>query len=177
MTNPHEPVRMRFRGRMRCLPLMSFAAAFGRDVPGTARSLDTLIQGPPEHEPPDSSPSQDVSRPVSLPVPGEGGMGGGAQEQIQKTNTLCDVNNEQHIGNTMDEYVSESTQEITALLGQEANPHAIEKLVREYPRPLLLEALQRTQAIAPEQIRRSRAALFTGIVRRLAQDGSRSPDS
>lgn len=174
MTDPHEPVRMRFRGQMRCLPLMSFAAAFGRDIESTARALDTLIQGPPDPVLPVLS--QDAPRPASLPLPGEGGMGGGAQEQ---THMSCHVNNKQNMGNggPGERGIPETTKEITALLGGEANPLAIEKLVREHPRPLVLEALRRTQAIAPERIRESRAALFTGIVRRLAQAGFRQPDS
>lgn len=167
MTSSHEPVRMRFRGQMRRLPLMSFAAAFGRDVASTARALDTLIQGPPD--------------PVLASLPsllrsGEGGMGGGVQEQ---THMSCHVDNEQNmgIGGPGERGIPETTKEITALLGAEANPLAIEKLVREHPRSLLLEALRRTQAIAPERIRQSRAALFTGIVRRLAREGFDSSDS
>lgn len=43
----------------------------------------------------------------------------------------------------------------------------LEKLCRAYPKALLFEALRRTQATAPERVRKSRGALFTGIVRRL----------
>ncbi|MCZ7681151.1 MAG: hypothetical protein M5U28_21140 [Sandaracinaceae bacterium] len=65
-------------------------------------------------------------------------------------------------------------------LDDQANWPAIRKLVRTHPRELLLEALRRTKAIAPERIRRSPAAVFTGIARKLAADGwtppHRSPD-
>lgn len=167
MTNPHEPVRMRFRGHMRRLPLMSFAAAFGRDVASTARALDTLIQGPPELP---------LPLPPSLPLPGEGGKGGGVQEQTQKTNP-CDVDNKQNMGNGSGERgIAETAREVAAILGADTNALAIEKLAREHPRPLLFEALRRTKAIAPERIRTSPAAVFTGIVRRLAREGW-APDS
>jgi hypothetical protein len=46
------------------------------------------------------------------------------------------------------------------------------KLLREYPLPLLQEALRRTNRIPPEKIAKSRGALFTGIVRKLAAAGS-----
>ena len=167
MTSPHEPVRMRFRGHMRRLPLMSFAAAFGRDVASTARALDTLIQGPSE-----------LPLPPSLPLPGEGGKGGGVQEQTQQITMSCDVDNKQDMGNggLGERGIAETAKEIAALLGADTNALAIEKLAREHARPLLLEALRRTKAIAPERIRTSRAAVFTGIVRRLAREGW-APDS
>ncbi|MCZ7682441.1 MAG: hypothetical protein M5U28_28080 [Sandaracinaceae bacterium] len=72
--------------------------------------------------------------------------------------------------------IAETVKEIAALLGADTNALAIEKLAHEHPRPLLLEALRRTKAIAPERIRTSPAAVFTGIVRRLAREGW-APDS
>jgi hypothetical protein len=52
-------------------------------------------------------------------------------------------------------------------LGPEANPVAISRLVDSHPRALLSEALRRALLVHPENIRHSRSAVFTGIVRKL----------
>lgn len=161
MTAPDEPVRLRFRGRMRRLPVMSFAAAFGRDVDDTARALETLIQGPPESALP-SLPS--------LPFPGEGGKGGG-----ERSGTMNDKERSERERSPLSE--RDRAHHFATALDDVQNFAAILTLVRSYPEPLLVEALRRTLAVPRERIRGTKGALFTGIVRRLARDGFRPPDS
>jgi len=64
-----------------------------------------------------------------------------------------------------------TAREIAALLGDAHSVAGIEVLMREHPGPLVDEALRRTLAMAPEKIRKSRGACFTGIVRTLARSG------
>lgn len=178
MTGPLEPVRLRFRGRMKRLPLMSFAAAFRRDIEGTARALDTLIQGPPETPAPDPAagfPRSDSRRAGPFPGSSEGGLGGGTQEQIEQHDVVCINRQDMGMGGSGRRGTEDTAAEVAKALGDHTNPVAIAKLAREHPRPLLLEALRRTKAISPERIRTSPAAVFTGIARKLAAEGWTPP--
>ena len=62
-----------------------------------------------------------------------------------------------------------TAREIAVLLDDPHSVAGIEALMRQHPGPLLDEALRRTLALAPEKIRKSRGACFTGIVRTLAR--------
>lgn len=180
MTNPHEPVRMRFRGHMRRLPLMSFAAAFQRDVESTARALDMLIQGPNAGAvPPPSHDNRTNSS--ALPLHGEGGKGGGERSETLKEDFEERSERQRSererctVGGALNE--RELAHRLARALDDTENFAAILTLVRTYPEPLLDEAVRRTLAVPADRIRGTRGALFTGIIRRLARDGWAPADS
>lgn len=56
---------------------------------------------------------------------------------------------------------------LAAKLGEQDLLHRYRALVRAYPAALLREALRRALAVPPEQIRKSHAALFHAIIKRL----------
>lgn len=168
MTNPHEPIYLRFRGHMRRLPLMSFAAAFRSDVAATTRALDTLVRG--SFNPP---PPRDDSKSVALPLPGEGGKGGGERSETSDQDPKERLERKRSCPPSERELASR----FATALDDTENFAAVLKLVRTYPEHLLEEALRRTLAIPLERVRGTRGALFTGIVRRLARDGWSAPDS
>lgn len=180
MTSPHEPVRMRFRDHMRRLPLMSFAAAFQRDLESTARALDTLIQGPPDAGagPPLSHDNRTGS--PELPLHGEGGKGGGERSETLKENLRerSDRSDRERSRWAPQANDRDLAHHFATALDDTENFAAILKLVRTYPEPLLDDALRRTLAVPADRIRGTRGAIFTGIVRRLASgDGARPTHS
>lgn len=171
MTSPHEPVRLRFHGRMRRLPLMSFAAAFQRDIKTTARALDTLIQGPPENHA-EAGPPEDAAdnhRSGPLPAHGEGGKGGGVRSERSGTfDQDLESRSERErsaVGGASERAIADR---LARALDDTENFAAILTLVRAYPEPLLDEALRRTLAVPADRIRGTRGAIFTGILRKLA---------
>lgn len=177
MTSPHEPVRMRFRDHMRRLPLMSFAAAFQRDVESTARALDTLIHGPPDGgAAPPLSHDNRTGIPV-IPLRGEGGKGGGERSETSKEN-LEERSERERSRFAPRANERDLAHRLATALDDTENFAAILKLVRTYPEPLLDDALRRTLAVPADRIRGTRGAIFTGIVRRLASgDGARPTHS
>lgn len=66
-------------------------------------------------------------------------------------------------------------------LGDEGNLPALKRLAERHPEPLLLRALDLTLRVAPERIRRSRGAYFTGVLAILTKPSSspydRTPSS
>jgi hypothetical protein len=168
MTNLHEPVYLRFRGRTRRLPLVAIATALRRDAAGAVQALEILIQGPPENR---SSANTSVPTASSAPLARHGeGVGGGVQEQQQQThmNLSCEQEQRHGDGGVGEGAGPADVDTLVAQLGSDANRVAIERLANLHPRPLLYEALRRTLRIPPERIRSSRSAIFTGIVRKLA---------
>lgn len=175
MMNLHEPVYLRFRGRTRRLPLIAVAAALRRDALGAAESLEILISGPPELRPGVTpTPSRVTHVPASSVPRGEGDIGGGVHEQVPVS--LCC--RQEHRDGGVGEGGRDATafaEAIAAQLGPAVNRAALRRLVSMYPEPILSEALVRTMRIAPERIRTTRGAVFTGIVRKLATDDKHSP--
>jgi len=175
MSNSHEPVYLRFRGQMRRLPLMSFAAAFRSDVEASARALDTLLgcsSEPPvvPQPPPEDPPCLDA------PPSGEGGKGGGERE---RSRTFFEQDRKERSERERHVPTDERAlaHRFATALDDTENFAAVLTLVRLHPEPLLEEALRRTLAMPAERLRGTRGALFTGIVRRLARDGWSPPHS
>ena len=172
MTSPLEPVLVRFRGRLRRLPLLSFAAGFRHSAEDAGRILETLTHGLPE--PASDPPHNQTAQPS--PDVGEGGGGEGSERSTSNVNVPeGNTPNVQRrrCGDDVDESIQDA-EALAAMLARELsdadNLPAFRKLVREHPRTRLLEALRRTQGIAPERIRRNPAAVFTGIAKRLAAE-------
>lgn len=167
MTNLQEPVYLRFRGRTRRLPLLAMAMALRRDAAGAAEALDILINGPPENRA--AGPS---SHP---PRSGEGGTGGGERSDTLGPETFKQNLEERSERGRSLEPVREAmdaeafAQLLAEQLGDERSLAAIRRLVAEHPHDVLGQALQLTLRVPPERVRSSRGALFTGIVRKLAQ--------
>jgi len=179
MTHAHEAVYLRFRGNMRRLPLVSFAAALRRDLGGAATALEILILGPPENratEGPGSSPER------------EGGKGGGTRsiarsavgpESIGTMGPEEDPHRfdpDRSNGTAPSESDRDLARRIAVAIEDAENVAAIERLVTTYPRGTINLALDRTLAVPAERIRVTRGALFTSLVRKLAEHAG-SPSS
>lgn len=174
MSNSHEPVYLRFRGQMRRLPLMSFAAAFRSDVEASARALDTLL-GRSSEPPVVPPPPPDEPPRLDSPLPGEGGKGGGERERSGTFVQYRKERSERERHVPTDERAL--AHRFATALDDTENFAAVLTLVRMHPESLLDEALRRTLAMPAERLRGTRGALFTGIVRRLARDGWSPPHS
>lgn len=176
MTNLHESVYLRFRGRTRRLPLVAIATALRRDAAGAVQALEILIQGPPENRVSADAPATPAVSAAPATLHGEG-VGGGVQEQQQEqTHMNLSCEQEHGDGGAGEGAGPADVDTLIAQLGSDANRIAIERLASLHPRPLLYEALRRTLRIPPERIRSSRSAIFTGIVRKLAADVGRPPN-
>lgn len=172
MTNLHEPVYLRFRGRTRRLPLLAIATALRRDASGAVEALEILINGPPETRSTTAEPSSPP------PIPGEGGKGGG-----ERSGTLGPGTFEQNLEERSERERSDGDAReamepqayarfLATQLGDERNLAAIRRLVNRYPRDVLGKALRLTLEVPPERVRSSRGAIFTGIVRKLAAENA-----
>jgi len=166
MTNLHEPVYLRFRGRTRRLPLFAMAWALRGAAPRAAEGLHLLINGPPENRTADPSSHPRRS--------GEGGKGGGERSETLGPETFEQNLEERSERERADEPVREAmdaevfAQLLAKQLGDERSLAAIRRLVAEHPHDVLGQALRLTLRVPPERVRSSRGALFTGIVRKLA---------
>ena len=186
-----EPVKIGFRGHERALPLAALALSFRRSPERTATALEYLIQGPPEGRP--NAPSEE-------PAParedrGEG-VGGGVRSERSETLEPRTIGSETFGSETLEQEIEkrsdrkrsersdgdrraredvdddELARRFAVDLADEANVAAIRKLVVTHPRSLLEQALRRALAVPADRIRASRAAIFTSIVRKLADEGS-----
>jgi hypothetical protein len=177
MTNLHEPVYLRFRGRTRRLPLLAIATALRRDADGAVASLEILINGPPETRDPVVATTIAPPAPVSATRHGEGDIGGGVQPQEQTQLSMsCEQEHEQGVGGAGEGVQRANLVDaLAAQLGSDANRVALRKLAEAHPAPVLYEALRRTMRIPPERIRSSRSAIFTGVVRKLAAETAGPP--
>ena len=173
MTNLHEPVYLRFRGRTRRLPLLAIATALRRDASGAIEALEILINGPPE-----TRPDGPCSPP---PIPGEGGKGGGERSGTLGPGTFEQNLEERSERERSDGHARETMEPeafarfLATQLGDERNLAAIRRLVARYPRDVLGQALRLTLEVPPERVRSSRGAIFTGIVRKLAAENVGPP--
>jgi len=184
MTSPYEAVYLRFRGRMRRLPLLSLATLLRRDVRATATALEILMHGPP-----DDRPADPPAAPLDPIVGGKGGdrseavdrsLGAAASESIGTLGPRdilepFDPNRSERRAREDDVSDEDLARRIAVDLGDEENVLAIRKLVVEHPRERLDRALRRTLSIPPERVRTSRGALFTTIVRKLAEHAGSQP--
>lgn len=187
MTNLHESVYLRFRGRTRRLPLVAIATALRRDARGAVQALEILIQGPPENREP---------TPAEHAVPsernrGEGVRGGVYPERSERraprSETIGTSTFPQELEERSDRERSDAparerdvdddafARSVAIDLGDEDNLAAIRKLVLRHPRLVLEHARRAALAVPGDRVRSSRGAIFTGIVRKLAADGGRAP--
>jgi len=165
MSTAYEAVYIRFRGSMRRLPLLSFAALLRRDVHAAAGALEVLIHGPPDDRPtwPPAAPSSHLD-PV---VGGKGGdrsfafgrsLGATGRESIgtigpDEIDEPFDPNRSERRAREDDVSDEDLARRIAIDLGDEENVLAIRKLVAEHPRERLDRVLRRALAIAPERVR------------------------
>ncbi len=178
MSSAQESVYLRFRGHSRRLPLVSLAAALRRDVQGAADALEILIQGPPESRA--DAPS------VAPSVGGKGGRdrsfvrsdaarGTQSVETIESGEKLKGGRSIGSEPSARDESDHEVARRIAYALGDTENVGAIERLVATYPRATIELAFDRAKAVPPERIRVTRGALFTSLVRKLAEHAGSHP--
>ena len=174
MSSAHESVYLRFRGHSRRLPLVSLAAALRRDLPGAAQSLEILIQGPPE--------VREDRAPLA------GGMGGRDRSFVRSAadapnGSVATIGPTERYKGDGDRAARSAGHEsdralarrIALTLGDGENVGAIERLVESYPRATIELALDRTRAVPAERIRVTRGALFTSLVRKLAENAGSRP--
>lgn len=86
-----------------------------------------------------------------------------SEEYIYKSVRYVPAVDNPHLGSAADFALS-----LAVTLDDIGSLGGYEKLVREHPLPLLQEALRRVERIPSERIAKSRGAVFTGIVRKLA---------
>ncbi len=174
-----ERVGIRFRARARDVPVAAVALAFRRSLEETTRAIEILTGGTPDDET-SWAPIPTDDNPAADPVDTGRGNGGGVRSSNDdgERSTFKYVYIERSDRNVERErspaYArATDADELAHLLADELADHdnlpALRKLVREHPREQLVEALRRTKAIPADKIRRSLAAVFTGVVRRIAR--------
>jgi hypothetical protein len=172
MTSLHEPVYLRFRGRTKRLPLLAIAVAMRRDGPAAATALEILINGPPA----DPAPLQEQPSGPHHDSRGEG-VGGGvypgrSQRGAQRSEPKPieeNVHRSERSGSEVadDEAFARS---IAVDLGDEGNVASIRKLVALHSRDLIERACRAALLVPAHRVRSSRGAIFTAVVRRLADE-------